>query len=773
MKKLASILLLFGLSLGADVAYSAGAAVEIEIPIFAGGYGLKFFEETARKFEAVRPDVRVRLYGDPRIMDLLRLRIMEGTFPDASNAQLFWPNLIAAGKILDLAPALEGPNWDGTGKWKDSFLPGSLDRWAQSDRVWGLPFPYKIWAIFYNKKMFREHGWKEPRTWDEVFLLCSNMEKAGIEPFAFPGVYLDYSDMILRAAHYNLAGPEDYRRHTLMEKGTYADLRHTRAADVVQRLARDHFQKGWEGMSHTQAQQQFFWGNTAMMANGSWLVSEMQGKIPEGFELGTINFPVFPDGVADPTALQVGSEYYFVFASSKNQKQTIDFLRYLTCAERAEAFSRMQATPTAVKGVPANVFPPLLQDVVRIIGQSKVSYGDPPGMAANYPEMNQAVDDARSGLLLGKMTPEQYGEFLEAAADRARASRENPDRITNRHPWAGSVLIGVILLTVLYTAVSQIRSRRLGPLVAETSPSMSWRNVLLFVAPGLLLYFLFILKPSAESFGWAFTNWDGISERQYVGLRHFKYLIFESDGFWTGLRNNLFVMFVPSLFVIPISLFFAALISRGVWGASVFRVCFLFPNILGAIAVTLIWFNAYNPQGGLINGALAAAGRGFNAIGLAGLGGWFLGWEHFAWLSEDHLYWALVPMSIWGACGFNMILYLAAMEGIDTRLYEASELDGATKIQQFIWITLPMIWDVLTISAVFMVIGGLKAFETIWLWTSQHPTSANHVIGTLMVSTMFNDFQIGRAAAISVVMFLLVFFGTLATMRAMKRENAA
>jgi len=122
------------------------------------------------------------------------------------------------------------------------------------------------------------------------------------------------------------------------------------------------------------------------------------------------------------------------------------------------------------------------------------------------------------------------------------------------------------------------------------------------------------------------------------------------------------------------------------------------------------------------------------------------------------------------ACGFNLILYLAAMEGIDPQLYEAAEMDGAPAWRQFFAITLPMIWEVLVISAVFIVIGGLNAFELVWLLTSQEPGTSSHTLSTLMVTTMFQDFQVGRATAIAVVMFVFALIGSLAVMRGLKRE---
>ena len=156
-----------------------------------------------------------------------------------------------------------------------------------------------------------------------------------------------------------------------------------------------------------------------------------------------------------------------------------------------------------------------------------------------------------------------------------------------------------------------------------------------------------------------------------------------------------------------------------------------------------------------------------NAV-LTGLG--FESFEGFAWLAQDNLYWALIPMSIWGAAGFNMLLFLAAMESIPQDIYEAADIDGATAWRQFWTITLPLIWEVLSISIVFMVIGGMKAFEVIWLLTNQRPTTDTHVIGTRMVQAMFAEFKVGEATAIAVLLFLMVFFGTTATLRAMRRE---
>src|SRR5690606_18963282 len=106
----------------------------------------------------------------------------------------------------------------------------------------------------------------------------------------------------------------------------------------------------------------------------------------------------------------------------------------------------------------------------------------------------------------------------------------------------------------------------------------------------------------------------------------------------------------------------------------------LFPNLLGGIAATLLWLNAYQPNGGLVNAALSAAGRVLGSE-------WLQGFDGYPWLAPGNLYPALVPIYVWMACGFNLILYLAAMEGIDHQLYEAAEIDGAPRWRQFFSIT--------------------------------------------------------------------------------------
>jgi raffinose/stachyose/melibiose transport system permease protein len=748
------------------------APVELDIPVFTGGYGITFYEETARQFEALRPGVRVHVYGDPRIQDQVRVRIIDGHLPDAAWVPyVLWPALIRAGKLVDLRPYLAGPNWERDGRWGGTFQPGSLDSWRVDGGVYGLPFSYSCWSIFYNRGLFREHGWSVPRTWDDFFALCDRIRAAGLAPVSVPGTRWLYPAAFFRAAYHDIGGPAGWKAMGDLAPGAWEDPGIVRSAQLLRRVMHEDVQAGWEGETAPGAELVFLEGKAAMTVSGSWFFNEMEGKIPEGFDVGTMNFPVFEDGLADPSTIQTGSDCFFVFKTgdAARERLTVDFLRFLTSRARAEAFVRETDAPVAVRGVPVSAYSPRMRETAAMIAGARDSFNMPQTML-QPPAVRQALVDETRRLMVGQIEPGEFARRLEAAAGDDRERIAEPDRVDYRHPVAGAALLAGLAAIAAWLLRDGLRPY-LGAAARAASRDgdgagfgrlragmAAW-----FVGPSLTLYAAFVLAPALVAFVWAFTRWDGIGARTWAGLYNFKALLFESDALWSALGNNLYLMVVPTLVVVPLSLLFAILIHRGVWGAGAFRTILLFPNMLGGMAAALIWLSAYQPHGGLVNAWLVGLGNLLHW-------GWLQSFADYPWLSEDHLYGALIPIYVWMACGFNLILYLAAMEGIDPQLYEAAEIDGASAWMQFLTVTLPSIRGVLAVSAAFLVIGGLNAFEMVWLLTSQEPTASVDTLGTLLVTTMFKDFDIGRAAALAVILFSLVLVGCAAALRALRSE---
>jgi len=280
--------------------------------------------------------------------------------------------------------------------------------------------------------------------------------------------------------------------------------------------------------------------------------------------------------------------------------------------------------------------------------------------------------------------------------------------------------------------------------------------ILTFLGPPLAVYVLFVMLPAVNAFRYSLLYWDGLGPQTWAGLDNFRQLLASSSDFLGAIGHNLFLTIVPGVLILSLAMFFAYMVHQRVRGARLFRVAFFFPNVISSVAIALLWILIYSTTDvGLLNNLLKALGRT----------------ESFAFTQSSTLLWAIVPMCVWTATGFYMVLFLAAMENIPETYYEAAKLDGATSARQFWYITLPLMWDVLTVGIVFLVVGGLKFFDAIWVMENGFPTPDTHTMSTLMYSKVFAQYDVGYGTAIAVMLFLLVLAATMVSLRLLRRER--
>ena len=288
-----------------------------------------------------------------------------------------------------------------------------------------------------------------------------------------------------------------------------------------------------------------------------------------------------------------------------------------------------------------------------------------------------------------------------------------------------------------------------------------------FLAPALFLFTIFVAIPSVRALGYSLRRWDGLSAPKWVGLKNFITLFKDSDLFLVALKHNLFLMFVGGSITLALSLFFASVLHRRVRGAGLFRVAFFFPNVISSVAIALLWVLLYSTTSfGIINslllhvqGMLAELGIMWPRIDLP-----------FPFVDSKYVIYSIVPMMVWTATGFYMVLFLAAMENIPETFYEAARLDGASEFAQFRHITFPLIREVFTVGVVFLVIGSLKFFDAIWVMENQQPTSDSHVLATVLYQKVFTEYNVGYGSAVAVLLFILVFLATLVTLKLSRKE---
>lgn len=288
----------------------------------------------------------------------------------------------------------------------------------------------------------------------------------------------------------------------------------------------------------------------------------------------------------------------------------------------------------------------------------------------------------------------------------------------------------------------------------------------LFLLPNFLGFVLFTFFPVLASFILSFVEWDILSPARFVGLGNFINLLgfHIADGrlvsndplFWKFLGNTLFLMLGIPIGMMA-SLAIAVAMNQKVKGIVFFRTIYFLPTISSGVAICILWKWIYNPDFGLLNSAIASLGN-FLHIPLTGPN-WL---SSTAWAKP-----ALMLMSFWvGLGGYNMILYLAALQGISRELYEAADIDGASEWQKFWAITWPMISPTTFFIGIMSIIGGFQGgFMAARVMTGGGPHYATTTIEYYIFMKLYDWQTVGYAATIAWILFLMIFVVTLINWR--------
>lgn len=278
----------------------------------------------------------------------------------------------------------------------------------------------------------------------------------------------------------------------------------------------------------------------------------------------------------------------------------------------------------------------------------------------------------------------------------------------------------------------------------------------LFILPNFLGVFFFVILPLLFSFILIFADWDylkGFDGLSFAGLGNLQKLV-DDVYLWRALINNLILTGVTVPSAMAIGLVVAVLLNRHVYAKGVLRTLFFLPYVSSLVAVSVVWSVLYNAQEGPINAFLRSLGVE-NVPGWLGSSSWALP--------------AIIIMVTWTYIGYTMVLYMAGLQGIPKDLYEAASIDGATGIRQFFKITVPMLQPTTFLIAVTLIISTFQVFAVVNVMTQGGPINSTMVIAYHIYLTAFQNYKMGYAAAMSWVLFVLIFSITLIQWRGQKK----
>jgi len=286
---------------------------------------------------------------------------------------------------------------------------------------------------------------------------------------------------------------------------------------------------------------------------------------------------------------------------------------------------------------------------------------------------------------------------------------------------------------------------------------MAW----LFSAPALLLLLVFLLIPFIMAIVLGFTNQRLIPNpnlpTKFVGFRNFIRLV-SDDAFLRGLLNNFYFVAVVVPLQTGLALALAILINQKLKAMNLFRTVYFAPVVTSMTVIAIVWAFLYNPGEGLINAFLAAIS--FGKLG------------PYNWLLDTKLVFpAIMLLSIWQGAGFQMVIYLAGLQDIPGELYEAADVDGANKWQQFQHITLPQLRNTSIFVILSTTILAFKLFDQVKVMTNGGPQNASMTTMVHIVNQGFGELKVGYASAISLVFFLIVLIVSLIQRKVLPEER--
>jgi ABC-type sugar transport system permease subunit len=286
------------------------------------------------------------------------------------------------------------------------------------------------------------------------------------------------------------------------------------------------------------------------------------------------------------------------------------------------------------------------------------------------------------------------------------------------------------------------------------------RLIAIFLLPASLVYLVFFLVPAVWAFYYSFFDWSGFGKNmKFWGIKN--YIELSRDPiFLLSLKNTLFILIIGGLVVFALAFLLTVLLNSGIKGKKAFRAMIFLPNVIATIALTTLWSFIYNPSFGILNSF-------FKVIG------WEAGGK-FTFTSTDHIFYAMLVALIWIQVGFYLVLLMAGMDKIPAEYYEAAKLEGASQWQMFIKITIPLLWDVISVGTVLWSIFALKVFEFPYAFSQILPPPQIYTVGMYLYIEGFGKrdpiYRLGYATAIGVVLLLCVVVIVLLLRRLMRRE---
>ncbi|HEX4052991.1 MAG TPA: extracellular solute-binding protein [Tepidisphaeraceae bacterium] len=726
------------------------------------------------QYEREHPDIKILRIHAADYDSKLKTMLAAGTAPDLFYLSYEYVPEFAKLKLLaNLDPFIAGLP-DGK-QWLDGFYPLLLDAFrydgheAGRGPLYGIPKDFTTMVMYVNCDLFKKAGIPLPYngwTWDEFEKDCKKIsalppDAAGRDygavlntswPLVLQNILQCYGGDFFKGADFSnvtLDSPQAIAAMTMVHRLRFIDDVAYHATGPAER------DNGY---------QLFFTGKVGCLGPlGRWETPHFRGTGPGDPGITDFQWDVVPLPHETRTVSDIAVVAWTMSSSTKHPKEAFQLLRFLCGKQGQEMMARLGLAIPSLKAVAkSDAFlsgkPEHAQVFLDSIKHAEIS------QIPAEREFTQYFDDEISKCLTeNQISPTEAAKNLKARWLREEASPLK----TGKFPPMNWQIVGIVCALAIAAAIALAwyfsRRQKLGS-IDRKMERIGW----LCISPWFIGFLALTLGPMVMSLLLSMTRWTAmtpVSGAQFVGLDNYRHMMggaFKSYSYDDDFGPSLRVTAYYALLAVPLTqiaaLAVALLMNTRVKGIGIFRTIYYIPTLVGGVTMAAIWLWLFNKDYGLIDHMLAPFGHLF----------------HFTppdWVGDDAARWgvpAFTIMALW-TVGGGMLIYLAALKNVPASLYEAAHIDGASRIGQFVNVTIPMISPLIFFNLIMAIIASFQIFAQVYVMTDGGPGNATLVYVLYLYRQAFEFHNMGYASALAWVLFILVLALTVIVIRSSRR----
>ncbi|MFH0988802.1 MAG: extracellular solute-binding protein [bacterium] len=644
--------------------------------------------------------------------------------------------------LLDLTPFIRPLGID-TSQW----YPNVLNIARQGNALYAFPKGFTPLMIYYNKKLFRQAGEPFPSPqwdWNQYLKIAQRLTK----DLDGDGSIDQYGAAFTNKYYYWICWVWTGGGDVVNPDGTVSSgyLTSSQTQSALQFLIDLQTRHGvapntgsWIQSEKTGMNSQLFASDKiAMILDGHWRMPKFLKLIEAGaLDIGVAPLPRHPSGNKVNVMYESG---WCVSSTSKYQQEAALLAAFMAGEEANKIRASRRLEIPSVRSVAAALVTNdpygLEKEFLSEIPFCRQPWGS---VIERFSEIEWTLQDAVDEVMINhqpmQTTMAQYAKRVDTELKNIRAHETYEFKPIREHAEIIEFLAGVTLFVIAGSTFMYFREKKKSR--KETGTALR------FLAPSLFHLSVFLFTPILFSAYLSFHRWDiVVPEKPFVGLDNFSEL-FHDPMFWNALKNTLlFSLNVPLGMVISLSV--ALLMNQKIKGLSALRTLYFLPSVTSFVAIALVWMWIYHPTFGIANFLLSLFGLG-----------------PLQWLNSTNTAMvSIIIFSVWLGLGYQMIIFLAGLQGIPEELLDASKIDGASTWGRFWRITFPLLRPTTFFILVTSLISSFQVFTSIYVMTGGGPVRSTDVLVYHIYQSAWEQLRMGYASAMSWILFIIIMVMT-------------